>query len=97
MSVKRISKHWNKPTLITQQSETEAQRRFVNGIQNVLTNDGQLATQGGKQYTAQSLKDYENFVRNNLTRVPGLGELETYFAVGQVKRSMALPPLKNLR
>jgi Lrp/AsnC family leucine-responsive transcriptional regulator len=49
------------------------------------------------QVFARSLKDYENFVRNSLTRVPGLGELETYFAFGQVKRSMALPPLKNLR
>jgi len=45
------------------------------------------------QVFARSLKDYENFVRSSLTRVPGLGELETHFAVGQVKRSMVLPAL----
>ncbi len=48
------------------------------------------------QVFARSLKDYENFVRNSLTRVPGLGEMETYFAFGQVKRSMTLPsPLQS--
>ena len=43
------------------------------------------------QVFAHSLKDYENFVRNKLTHVSGLGELETHFAFGQVKRSMSLP------
>ena len=43
------------------------------------------------QVLAQSLKDYEKFVRNKLTHVSGLGEMETHFAFGQVKRSMSLP------
>ncbi|MBL6783411.1 MAG: Lrp/AsnC family transcriptional regulator [Alphaproteobacteria bacterium] len=43
------------------------------------------------QVFAHSLKDYENFVRNKLTHVSGLGEMETHFAFGQVKRSMSLP------
>ena len=48
------------------------------------------------QVFAQSLKDFEHFVRNSLTRAPGLGELETFFAFGQVKRSLTLPaPLQR--
>tara|TARA_E500000178_G_scaffold281526_1_gene281846 strand:- start:142 stop:609 length:468 start_codon:yes stop_codon:yes gene_type:complete len=43
------------------------------------------------QVFAHSLKDYEKFVRNKLTHVSGLGEMETHFAFGQVKRSMSLP------
>jgi DNA-binding Lrp family transcriptional regulator len=43
------------------------------------------------QVFARSLKDYERFVRQSLTRVPGLGEMETHFAFGQVKQAMTLP------
>ena len=43
------------------------------------------------QVFARSLKDYERFVRQSLTRVPGLGEIETHFAFGQVKQAMTLP------
>ena len=43
------------------------------------------------QVFAKSLKDYERFVRQSLTRVPGLGEIETHFAFGQVKQAMTLP------
>ena len=43
------------------------------------------------QVFAKSLKDYESFVRQNLTRVPGVGEIQTHFAFGQVKQAMTLP------
>jgi Lrp/AsnC family leucine-responsive transcriptional regulator len=43
---------------------------------------------------ATSLKDYETFVRNKLTRVIGIAEIETHFAFGQVKRSQLLPEPK---
>ena len=43
------------------------------------------------QVFAKSLKDYESFVRQNLTRVLGIGEIQTHFAFGQVKQAMTLP------
>ncbi len=48
------------------------------------------------QVYAASLKDYETFVRNKLTRVIGIAEIETHFAFGQVKRSLLLPVPKNI-
>ena len=48
------------------------------------------------QVYAASLKDYETFVRNKLTRVIGIAEIETHFAFGQVKRSLLLPVPKNV-
>lgn len=40
---------------------------------------------------AQSLKDYEQLVREKLTKIPGIGELETHFAFGTVKQYPVLP------
>jgi Lrp/AsnC family leucine-responsive transcriptional regulator len=38
-----------------------------------------------------SLKHYESFIRDKLTRIPGMGTVETHFAFGQVKRNQVFP------
>ena len=43
------------------------------------------------QVLSPSLKDYEAFIRDKLSRTPGIGTLETHFAFGQVKRSTVFP------
>jgi len=43
------------------------------------------------QVLSPSLKDYESFIRDKLSRTPGIGTLETHFAFGQVKRSTVFP------
>jgi DNA-binding Lrp family transcriptional regulator len=43
------------------------------------------------QVLSASLKDYETFIRDKLSRTPGIGTLETHFAFGQVKRSSVFP------
>lgn len=40
---------------------------------------------------ARSLKDYERFVREKLTKIPGIGSLDSSFAYGNVKKSYTLP------
>ncbi len=45
------------------------------------------------QVYAESLKDYERFVRDRLTRIGGIGALETHFVFGKVKEAAAFPRL----
>ncbi len=40
---------------------------------------------------AQDLDDYERFVKGTLTRISGIANIESSFALGQVKYSNALP------
>jgi len=40
---------------------------------------------------SQSLKTYEQFVREQLTRIPGIASVETSFAFGRVKRINLYP------
>ena len=40
---------------------------------------------------ARDLADYERFVKSRLTRVAGIANIESSFALGQVKHSNALP------
>lgn len=40
---------------------------------------------------AQDLESYERFLKQKLTRLDGVASIETSFALGQVKRSEALP------
>lgn len=40
---------------------------------------------------ARDLEDYERFLKDKLTRLDGVASIETSFALGQVKRSEALP------
>ncbi len=42
---------------------------------------------------SRSLKEYERFIRDRLTRIPGIGSLETHFAFGQVKQKKVFPSL----
>jgi Lrp/AsnC family leucine-responsive transcriptional regulator len=43
------------------------------------------------QVLSPSLKDYETFIRDKLSRAPGIGTLETHFAFGQVKHNTVFP------
>ena len=43
------------------------------------------------QVVAASLKDYEHFVRERLTKIPGIATLETHFSFGTVKNHQPLP------
>ncbi|MDN2568621.1 Lrp/AsnC ligand binding domain-containing protein, partial [Aquibium sp. A9E412] len=38
------------------------------------------------------LEAYERFLKDKLTRLPGVASIETSFALGQVKRSEVLSP-----
>ena len=40
-----------------------------------------------------SLNEYERFIRDRLTRIQGIGTLETHFAFGQVKQKRVFPSL----
>lgn len=40
---------------------------------------------------ARDLADYERFVKDTLTRIDGIANIESSFALGQVKHSHALP------
>jgi Lrp/AsnC family leucine-responsive transcriptional regulator len=40
---------------------------------------------------ARDLADYERFVKDTLTRIDGIANIESSFALGQVKHSSALP------
>ncbi len=40
---------------------------------------------------AHTIKNYEYFVRDKLTQIPGIAELESSFAFGRVKSSTQLP------
>jgi Lrp/AsnC family leucine-responsive transcriptional regulator len=43
----------------------------------------------------RSLNEYERFIRDRLTRIPGIGTLETHFAFGQVKQKRVFPGLES--
>lgn len=45
------------------------------------------------QVLSASLKDYKTFIRDKLSRTPGIGTLETHFAFGQIKRTAVFPGL----
>lgn len=42
-----------------------------------------------------SLNEYERFIRDRLTRIHGIGTLETRFAFGQVKQKRVFPNLEG--
>lgn len=44
---------------------------------------------------SRSLSEYERFVREKLTRINGIGTLETHFAYGQVKQKRVFPGLEG--
>jgi len=46
---------------------------------------------------AKDLADYERFVKETLTRIDGIGNIESSFALGQVKHSNVLPVAREER
>lgn len=44
---------------------------------------------------SSSLNEYERFIRDRLTRIHGIGTLETRFAFGQVKQKRVFPNLEG--
>jgi Lrp/AsnC family leucine-responsive transcriptional regulator len=46
---------------------------------------------------ARDLADYERFVKETLTRIDGIGNIESSFALGQVKHSNVLPVTREER
>ena len=43
---------------------------------------------------SRSLEDYEKFVRQKLTRIRGIGALESHFVFGKVKKHPVYPTLE---
>jgi Lrp/AsnC family leucine-responsive transcriptional regulator len=77
----------------------ETIRAFEAGVQKL---DEVLACYlmaGARDYllhvVSHSLQTYEAFIRDKLTRIPGIGQLESSFAFGQVKQNPILPPLSH--
>ena len=78
----------------------ETIRAFEKGIQDMdEVIDCYLMT-GTRDYmlhvVSQSLKSYEQFIRDKLTMIPGIGGIETSFALGRVKHHGVLPSLSDL-
>jgi DNA-binding Lrp family transcriptional regulator len=46
------------------------------------------------QVACRSLKDYERFIREKLTRIEGIGSLETNYAFGRVKYQPVFPAVE---
>lgn len=76
-------------------------RGFEEGIQDLDEVLSCYLMSGSKDYLLQvatrSLKSYERFIRDTLTRIPGIGSLESHFAFGQVKNRPVLPSLSLFR
>lgn len=83
---------------LEKQTDTTIQL-FENGIQELDEIMACYLMSGTPDYTLQvlsgSLKEYERFIRDKLTQVPGIGSLETHFAYGQVKESRLFPGLST--
>lgn len=80
------------------QQQTDATiRAFEKGVQELDEVLSCYLMAGSHDYLLQvvtrSLKTYERFIRDKLTRVPGVGSLESHFVFGQVKRKQVLPPI----
>lgn len=73
----------------------ESIQRFEQGI-NALEEVMECYLMAGKYdylllVVSHSIKNYEYFVRDQLTRIPGIAELESSFAFGRVKYNTQLP------
>ncbi len=79
---------------LEKQNDTTIQA-FERGISDIDEIIACYLMSGSSDYLLQvlspSLKDYEGFIRDKLSRAPGIGTLETHFAFGQVKRSTVFP------
>jgi Lrp/AsnC family leucine-responsive transcriptional regulator len=72
-------------------------RAFEAGLQGLDEVVSCYLMAGSRDYLLQvvthSLKTYERFIRDKLTRIPGIGSLESHFAFGQVKQRPVLPEM----
>lgn len=71
--------------------------KFEKGVQELDEVMACYLMSGTSDYMLQvligSLGDYEKFIRDKLSRIPGIGTLETHFALGQVKQNRVFPGL----
>jgi len=77
----------------------QAIRAFEEGIQNLDEVLECYLMTGSRDYLlrviSHSLKSYETFLREKLTAIEGISVIESSFALGQVKRRTAFPPLAH--
>ena len=70
---------------------------FENGIQNLDEVVACYLMSGSRDYllriVAKDLDSYEQFLRKKLRLVPGIGQLESNFVLGQIKTTTQLPAL----
>lgn len=70
---------------------------FKKGIRNLDEIVARYLMSGSSDYLLQvlsaSLKDYKTFIRDKLSRTPGIGTLKTPFAFGRIKRTAVFPGL----
>lgn len=81
---------------LTRQTESTI-TKFEAGIQHLDEVMACYLMSGKSDYLlhvlSPSLKDYENFVRERLTKISGIGTMETHFVFGQVKQKKVFPGL----
>ena len=74
-------------------------RAFEEGVQDIDEIIECYLMTGSRDYSlyvvSQSLKSYEQFIREKLTKLPGIAAIETSFAFGRVKGRNMLPPLSH--
>jgi len=74
-------------------------KAFEKGVQDIDEIIECYLMTGSRDYSlyvvSQSLKSYEQFIREKLTKLPGIAAIETSFAFGRVKGRSVLPPLSH--
>ncbi len=74
-------------------------KAFEKGVQDIDEIIECYLMTGSRDYSlyvvSQSLKSYEQFIREKLTKLPGIAAIETSFAFGRVKGRSMLPPLSH--
>src|SRR5690606_3857296 len=74
-------------------------RAFESGIQTMDEVVECYLMTGNRDYllrvVSDSLQSYERFLRDRLTRLPGIASIESSFAFRPVKKGAVLPPLSH--
>ena len=70
-------------------------KKFEEGISTLVEVVDCWLVTGNRDYllrvVAENLKTYEKFMREDLTKIKGIGSIETNFALGSVKTKQPLP------
>ena len=70
-------------------------KKFEEGISTLVEVVDCWLVTGNRDYllrvVAENLKTYEKFMREDLTKIQGIGSIETNFALGSVKTKQPLP------